>query len=90
VLVAGFGWGYKAVFLLLTVPLVSRLVSSRIRVVLASGVAVLALIGVQSVVVWNTVLATSAGLIAASFSAGVAGVVLWRSIREVSPSRPLV
>jgi hypothetical protein len=90
VLVAGFGWGYKAVFLLLTVPLVSRLVSSRIRVLLASGVAVLALIGVQSVVVWNTVLATSAGLIAASFSAGVAGVVLWRSIREVSPSRPLV
>lgn len=80
VLIAGFGWGYKAAFLLLTVPLLGRLVSSRIRVIVGSGVAVLALVGIQSVVVWNTVLATSAGIIAASFTAGVAGVVLWRFV----------
>lgn len=77
VLIAGFGYAYKATFLLLAVPLLSRLPASRSRVVVSSGFGALLLIGVQSVVVWNTVLATLAGLSAASFALGVAGAVLW-------------
>jgi hypothetical protein len=77
VLVAGFGWGYKAVFLLLCVPLIA-LASPRTRILAFSSVAVLILIGIQSVVVWNTLLASSAGIIAASFALGAAGAQLAR------------
>ncbi len=72
VLIAGFGYAYKATFLLLAVPALSRLPSSRRRVVAASGLAALLLLGVQSVVVWNTVMVTIAGLAAGSFALGFA------------------
>jgi hypothetical protein len=75
--VAGFGWGYKAVFLLLGVPLIA-LASPRRRILAFSSVAVLILIGIQSVVVWNTLLASSAGIIAASFALGAASAQLAR------------
>ena len=87
VLLAGFGWGYKATFLLLVVPLVSALVASGMRFVAASGVAVLLLVGIQSVVVWNTVMVTTAGLIAAGFAVGIGGVTLLRSIKSPEPAR---
>jgi len=70
VLVAGFGYGYKAAFLLLVVPLVSLMVGAPRRVVASSSLAIVLLIGVESVVVWNTVLATSAGLVVAGFGLG--------------------
>jgi len=70
VLVAGFGYGYKAAFLLLAVPLVSALLAGHSRIVLASSLAVTLLIGIQSIVVWNTVLATLSGVTAASFAVG--------------------
>jgi hypothetical protein len=90
VLYAGFGWGYKAAFLVLCVPLVS-LASARSRVMMFSSVAVLAMIAISSVVVWNTLLATMAGIIAASFALGAGGTQIvrisraaLRSTKEVS------
>ena len=80
VLVAGFGWGYKATFLLLAISLVSSLVGAKVRLLAASGLGVLLLIGVQSVVVWNTVLATTSGLIAAGFACGLGGALMVRSL----------
>jgi hypothetical protein len=80
VLYAGFGWGYKAAFLLLCVPLVS-LTSARSRAMLFSSVAVLAMIAISSVVVWNTLLATMAGIIAASFALGAGGTQIVRISR---------
>jgi hypothetical protein len=82
VLVAGFGWAYKATFLLLAVPLVSVLLRSRSTAVVSSSMTVLLLIGVTAVVVWNVVLATLAGVVIAGFVFGLAGVVLLRSVRE--------
>jgi len=86
VLVAGFGWAYKAVFLLLAVPLVSGLARSRSAAVVSSSVTVLLLTGVSAVVVWNTVLATLAGIIIAGFALGLSGTVLVRSVRHRSAS----
>jgi len=80
VLVAGFGYGYKATFLLLAVPLVSLGLGASRRVVAGSSLAVVLLIGVQSVVVWNTVLVTLAGLLIAGFSLGAGAVMVLRSL----------
>lgn len=84
VLLAGFGYGYKATFLLLTVPLLSSLPGSGRRLIAASGVAVLILIGVESVVVWNTVMVTIAGLVVAGFAAGMSSLHLLRSVRLIT------
>ena len=43
VLIAGFGYGYKAAFLLPVVPLVSVMLRARHRVIASSGLAVLLL-----------------------------------------------
>jgi hypothetical protein len=44
VLIGGFGYAYKAAFLLLAVPLLSRLPASRTRLVAGSGLAALVLV----------------------------------------------
>ena len=80
VLLAGFGWGYKAAFLLLCVPLVAGFVRASRAAVVASAVLVLALVTVQSVVVWNTVLATTSGIVTGSFCAGLGTVVMVRAV----------
>jgi len=84
VLVAGFGYGYKAAFLLLVVPLVSLWLGARKRVLVSAGLAVTLLVGIESVVVWNTVLATLAGLIVAGFGVGAGIGVIWQSLRASS------
>lgn len=84
VLLSGFGWGYKATFLLLGVPLVAALVGSRRVVVASSAITVLVLIAVASVVSWNTVLATIAATVAGAFCFGAAGACL---VRPVLPGR---
>ena len=90
VLIAGFGYGYKATFLLLTVPLLSSLSGSGRRLIAASGVGALLLVGIESVVSWNTVMVTIAGLVIAGFAAGLATVQLFRVVQlpAVSPARP--
>jgi len=63
------------------------LLRSRQRVAVVSSVAVLLLVGVQSIVVWNTVLATLAGVVAAGFAFGAGANVMWRvstrAIRQI-------
>ena len=80
VLVAGFGYGYKAAFLLLVLPLVGSVMGASRRVVIGSSVAIVLLIGVESVVVWNTVLVTIAGLVAAGFGLGMGLGMIFRSV----------
>ena len=80
VLLAGFGYGYKAAFLLLVVPLVSLWPGSSRRVLAFAGLGMVLLIGVESVVVWNTVLATLAGLAAAGFGLGAGLGLILRSL----------
>ena len=84
VLYAGFGWGYKATFLLLGVPLVSVLVASRQSVLVSSGVLILVLTGITAVVVWNTVLATLSGIVVAGFLLGCSATVIYRGLRQAS------
>ena len=72
VLVAGFGWGYKTAFLLLCVPLLA-FVRYPSRSVMAGSAVALVLVAVASSVAANALLATLAGVIAASFSLGLAG-----------------
>ncbi|MDP2012854.1 MAG: hypothetical protein Q8L05_01380 [Actinomycetota bacterium] len=80
VLVAGFGYAYKAAFLLLCVPLLASLVNKLGRQYVFAGIAMLALVGVCSIVVWNTLLASLAGITAASFALGLSLLLmLWRS-----------
>jgi hypothetical protein len=90
VLIAGFGYAYKATFLLLAVPLLSRLPGSRVRLVAGSGLAALLLVGVQSVVVWNTVMVTIAGVTAGPFALGLALAVIAASLRARGRARDLV
>jgi len=90
VLIAGFGYAYKATFLLLALPLLSYLPASRMRLVAGSGLAAVLLVGVQSVVVWNTVMATFAGLAASSFALGLALAVIAAALRPAARVRDLV
>ena len=70
ILVAGFGFAYKSVFLLLCVPLLSIPAAFRTRARIYSFTVSLVLVVIGSVVVWNTVLASLAGIIAGSFAFG--------------------
>ena len=81
VLVAGFGWAYKAAFLLLTVPLLASVRGAGRRAMVFSSISMLLLVGLCSVVVWNTLLATLAGVIAASFAFGASATLLVRRLR---------
>jgi len=87
VLLAGFGYGYKAAFLLLVVPLVSLWPGKSRRVLAFAGLGMVLLVGVESVVVWNTVLATLAGLVAAGFGLGVGLGMIGRSLSRAYEAR---
>jgi hypothetical protein len=79
VLVGGFGYAYKAAFLLLCVPLLSSLVHKIGRSYVFAGISMLALVAICSIVVWNTLLASLAGMTAGAFALGLSLVLLlWR------------
>ena len=80
VAIAGFGYGYKAAFLLLVVPLASLWPGSLRRIFAFAGLGIVLLLGVESVVVWNTVLATLAGLMTAGFGVGAGMGMIARSL----------
>lgn len=86
VVVAGFGWGYKATFLLLGIPLVSWMARSSRSAVASSSVAIVALIAIDAVVVWNTVLATLAGVIAAGYLLGCGAAIMLRAVARSTPN----
>jgi len=93
VFVSGFGYGYKATFLLAGVPFVSVMLNKatdrRVRVLAGTTISVLLLVAVQSVIMWNTVLATQAGLIAAGFMLGAGGTVLARHVLPMGSRQTL-
>ena len=78
IVASGFGWAYKATFLLLAVPLLSGYLRAPSRLVVGSSFAALVLTAIVSIVVWNTVLATLAGVIAAGFVFGASAVLIAR------------
>lgn len=82
VFVGGFGWAYKAAFLLLCIPMLSLLPNRFGRAGVFAGLISMALVAVCSIVVWNTLLASLAGITAAAFAAGLS--VTWL-VREVLP-----
>lgn len=81
VLVGGFGWGYKTAFLLLCVPLLS-FATSPPRPVLSGTLMALILIAVAAVTSANALLASLAGIVAATFALGMALVLAMRAIRR--------
>lgn len=78
---SGFGYGYKASLLLTTVPLFSRMIGRLPRATGATGVIGLGMVAVSSVVVWNTTLATTAGILAAAIATGAAVSAFVRYLR---------
>jgi len=93
VLFSGFGYAYKSVFLILCIPLLSQFIPSRNRRILASALLVLALVVIQSIVVWNTVLATMSGVLSASFCLGLGTTLMVKSVlahRQVPDLRELL
>jgi hypothetical protein len=63
--------------LLLCVPLLA-LRAPRARLMLFSSVVMLALTAISAIVVWNTLLATLAGVTVGSFALGAALTLLWQ------------
>ena len=84
VLVGGFGWAYKAAFLLLCIPLAARCLASSDRFLIVTGVLVLALTTICSIVVWNTLLASLSGIVAASVAFGVSGFLIILSVTTIT------
>jgi len=81
VALTGFAYGYKAAFLVLLIPGL-RIRAQLPRAATWSTLVAVALLVISFVVVWNTVLATLAGVVAAGISLGTATYVLlrrWRS-----------
>jgi hypothetical protein len=67
----GFGYQYKAALLILTIPLLIRLADRGSPEVWRSAVAMVLLVVIGSVVVWNVATSSIAVLVAAAFTAGV-------------------
>jgi len=59
------------------------------RPLAGTGVVIVLLLGVQSVIMWNTVLATQSGLIAGGFLLGAGGTVLIRGAWLAASRKPL-
>lgn len=87
VLVGGFGWAYKATFLLLCIPLFGWLGSQLERTAVAAGFISLGLVAVSSIVVWNTLLASLAGIVAASFGLGLSLCFLLKPVLKFKLKR---
>lgn len=79
VFVVGFGYAYKAAFLLLCIPLVGRGLARAGSVRWYASSVNLILIAVAVIAVWNTTMATVAGLVASAFATGSGGALLLRS-----------
>lgn len=78
IVVAGFGWAYKSTFVLLCIPVMSLAAAYRDRArTYASLVGIFAAV-ISALVVWNTVLATLAGVIAGAFGFGASLMLLLR------------
>ena len=90
VALTGFAYGYKAAFLVLLVPGL-RVRNHWPRIAVWSTLVAIALVLISFVVVWNTVLATLAGVVVSSLVVGQATYVLFRWCRALlSPENPSI
>jgi len=90
VALTGFAYGYKAAFLVLLVPGL-RVRNHWPRIAVWSTLVAIAMLLISFVVVWNTVLATLAGVVVASLVVGQATYVLIRwCLAWLSPEKPSI
>ena len=82
VLVAGFGFAYKAAFLLLLVPLFALPNRSQHRFLLYTSVVALLLIAIPLIVAYSILLTSLAGITVASMGLGASLTVLRRHLRH--------
>jgi len=80
VLIAGFGFGYKAAFLLLLVPLFALPSRTPNRFMLYSSVVGLLLIAIPLIVAYSILLTSLAGITAAAMGLGASLSILWRNL----------
>jgi hypothetical protein len=80
VLVAGFGFGYKAAFLLLLVPLSALPHQTNQRFLLYSSVVALLLIAIPLIVAYSILLTSLAGITVAAMGLGASSAILWRNL----------
>lgn len=89
VLVAGFGFGYKAAFLLLLVPLFALPCRTQDRFLLYSSVVGLLLIAIPLIVAYSILLTSLAGITVAAVGLGASLSVLWRNLGPHKSERQL-
>jgi len=77
VALTGFAYAYKAAFLVLLIPGL-RILPHQPRIAVWSTLVAIALLMISFVVVWNTLLATLAGVVAASLLLGQSTYALFR------------
>lgn len=82
VLIAGFGFAYKAAFLLLIVPLMALPRRPRDRFLLYTSIVTLLLVCVPLIVGYSILLTSLAGILAAAIGLGASLSVLWRWLRH--------
>jgi hypothetical protein len=82
VLVAGFGFAYKAAFLLLIVPLLARPLRPKEHFLLYTSLVTLLLIAIPLIVGYSILLTSLAGILAASIGLGASLTVLTRWLRD--------
>jgi len=78
IVVAGFGWAYKSIFVLLCIPVMSLAAVYRKRARTYASIVGVCMAVIAAIVVWNTVLATLAGVIAGAFGLGASISLLLR------------
>lgn len=82
VLIAGFGFGYKAAFLLLLVPLFALPTRKYDRFLLYTSLVGLLLIAIPLIVAYSILLTSLAGITVASMGLGASLTVLWRNLND--------
>ena len=84
--IAGFGFAYKAAFLLMAVPLLSLPRSGSPRFALYTSIVVLSLIGLTLIVGYSILLTSIAGLIASAVGIGSATTLTLKYLRNLRKS----
>lgn len=85
VLIAGFGFAYKAAFLLLLVPLFALPARTKNRFLLYTSIVALILITLPLIIAYSILLTSLAGIVAASMGLGASLAILWRNLSPVHP-----
>ncbi len=86
--IAGFGFAYKAAFLLMAVPLLSLPRNGSPRFALYTSIVALTLVGLTLIVGYSILLTSLAGLIASAIGMGAATTLTLKYLRNLRKSNP--